>query len=80
MFLIFGFLTTLSGCSTAPVVVGQKLVPPAETMIRAEPVDPFIGSTVGDLVHSYLDLIFQYKKLSIRHNDLVDFINKNNKN
>ena len=49
-------------------------------MIRAEPIDPFIGSTVGDLVHSYIDLITQYKKLSIRHNDLVDFINKHNKN
>lgn len=62
------------------MVVREQLVPPAETMIRAEPIDPFIGSTVGDLVHSYIDLITQYKKLSIRHNDLVDFINKHNKN
>ena len=48
-------------------------------MIRAEPVKQFNGKKVGDLVESYLDLISQYRKLSIRHNDLVDWINKNNK-
>lgn len=48
-------------------------------MIRAEPVKKFNGKKVGDLVESYLDLISQYRKLSIRHNDLVDWINKNNK-
>lgn len=78
--MIFSFLTLLSGCSAPPVVVKQKLYPPAETMIRAEPVKQFNGKKVGDLVESYLDLISQYRKLSIRHNDLVDWINKNNKN
>ena len=80
MFLMLGSLMTLCGCSTPPVVVKQSIVPPAETMIKAEPVQPFTGKKVGDLVESYLNLITQYRKLSIRHNDLVDWINKNNKN
>ena len=61
------------------MAVKQTLIPPAETMIKAEPVKQFHGTKVGDLVESYLELISQYRKLAIRHDDLVDWINKNNK-
>lgn len=35
----------------------------------------FTGRTVNDLVEAYLDLLDQYRKGQIRHNDLVDFLN-----
>lgn len=48
-------------------------------MIKSEPIHTFAGQTVGDLVEEYLHLISQYKKLAIRHDSLVDWINNNNK-
>lgn len=49
-------------------------------MIKSERIHTFTGSTVGDLVEHYLDLISQYRKLAIRHDDLIDWINNYNKN
>lgn len=48
-------------------------------MVKSEPVHKFAGTTVGDLVEHYLDLIAQYRKLAIRHDDLVNWINNYNK-
>ena len=48
-------------------------------MVKSEPVHKFTGTTVGDLFEHYLDLIAQYRKLAIRHDDLVNWINNYNK-
>ena len=79
LFLIIAFPTLLSACSSQPVVMKNQINPPAETMVKSEPVHKFTGTTVGDLVEHYLDLIAQYRKLAIRHDDLVNWINNYNK-
>ena len=66
---------TLSGCST-PQAVRQPSVPPAEAMVRMQNPPVFTGKKVNDVVDSYLDLLHLYKQSQIRHNGLVDWINK----
>ena len=65
----------LSGCSTTQAV-HQSSVPPAETMVRMQNPPVFQGKRVNDVVEAYLDLLAQYKQGQIRHNELVDWINK----
>lgn len=66
---------TLSGCSTTQVV-HQPTVPPAETMVRMQDPRVFEGEKVKDVILAYLELLAQYKQGQIRHNELVNWINK----
>lgn len=79
-FLTCGFLTLSSGCSTQPLVVTKSLHPPAETMVKAIDPKEFTGFTVNDLVEDYLYLLTLYRINQTRHNNLVDWIQHNNKN
>jgi len=69
----------LSACSSQqPLVIEQRqhVTPPAEAMVKGADVPVFYGSTVYDLVDYCLDLLNQYNELQIRHNTLVDWVNK----
>ena len=71
---------TLSGCSVTRVVAEPDLVPPSEAAVKSELPPVFMGKTVADLVDYNLDLLSQYRKLSIRHDALVDWVYNKNKN
>ena len=45
-------------------------------MVRMQNPPVFQGKKVNDVVEAYLDLLAQYKQGQIRHNELVDWINK----
>ena len=66
---------TLSGCSTTQVA-SQPTIPPAETMVRRQDPRIFEGEKVKDVILAYLELLAQYKQGQIRHNELVNWINK----
>lgn len=66
---------TLSGCSTTQVAP-QPTIQPAETMVRMQDPRIFEGEKVKDVILAYLELLAQYKQGQIRHNELVNWINK----
>lgn len=45
-------------------------------MVRIQNPPRFQGKTVNDVVEAYLELLSQYRMGQIRHNELVDWINK----
>ena len=55
-------------------------MPPSEAAVKSDLPPVFMGKTVADLVDYNLDLLSQYRKLSIRHDALVDWIYNKNKN
>ena len=50
------------------------VMPPAATMVKAQPLPPIKGNTVKDLIQSDIYAVSSYNELMLRHNSLVDWL------
>ena len=50
------------------------VMPPAATMIKAQPLPPIKGNTVKDLIQADIYAVSSYNELMLRHNSLVDWL------